>query len=208
MGIVKIIEDIKGGLEVGESDNLSEWLETISDKCHPKILCALGLMYSEQLDHEKALLWFSKAANRQDSNGQFHLAETYQRLYWKERDKKNLKAAVEWYDKAAQQQHKQAQIEQCRLLAHEGDRDSQFYLGQIYQLGLGVEQSDREAFKWYTAAAEGGHADAQFSLGELYFYGQGVQQNRVKASQWFRMVFGKRQADARYYLRKIGESSL
>ena len=58
----------------------------------------------------------------------------------------DYKKAVEWYRKAAEQGH----------------ADAQNNLGFMYYTGQGVEQDYKKAVEWYRKAAEQGHADAQF----------------------------------------------
>jgi TPR repeat protein len=45
-----------------------------------------------------------------------------------------------------------------RLAADQGNAQGQVNLGYMYQLGLGVKQSDKEAVKWYRLSAEKGNA--------------------------------------------------
>ncbi|BBU55792.1 hypothetical protein KU6B_20570 [Mameliella alba] len=52
--------------------------------------------------------------------------------------------------------------------------------------GLGVEQSDTLAARWYRKAADQGHASAQNSLGVMYIRGRGVAQSDKLAAQWYR----------------------
>ena len=54
----------------------------------------------------------------------------------------------------------------------------------MYDDGLGVTQDDRQAVKWYIAAAEQGYAMAQHHLGAMYYDGQGVLQDYVRAHMW------------------------
>jgi TPR repeat protein len=60
--------------------------------------------------------------------------------------------AVEWYRKAADQGHAEAQ----------------YNLGVMYERGKGVGQSDPTAAQWYFKAAEQGHADAQKNLEQVH----------------------------------------
>ena len=46
-------------------------------------------------------------------------------------------------------------------LAEQGSVDAQFYLGECYRCGLGVQQDDVKAAEWYKKAAEQGHEKAQ-----------------------------------------------
>ena len=45
-------------------------------------------------------------------------------------------------------------------------------MGFAYKYGEGLEQSDKEAVRWYRQAADQGHAAAQFRLGVVYEDGQ------------------------------------
>ena len=50
-------------------------------------------------------------------------------------------------------------------LAEAGYATAQANLGLMYDLGLGVDEDDAEAVKWYRKAAEAGIASAQINLG-------------------------------------------
>ncbi len=66
----------------------------------------------------------------------------------------------------------------CRPLAEQGDFTGQYYLGVLYDEGLGGLPKDyREAVKWYRKAADQGDPDAQYRLGLLYWNGRGVPQD-------------------------------
>ncbi|MBF0476873.1 MAG: sel1 repeat family protein [Deltaproteobacteria bacterium] len=57
-------------------------------------------------------------------------------------------------------------VERFRHLGGE-DSIAQYYLGVIYEQGLGVSADCDTATKWYRKAAEGGNGDAQFALGRI-----------------------------------------
>ena len=65
--------------------------------------------------------------------------------------KQDLKKAVEWYRKAAEQGHAWGQNN----------------LGELYEAGKGVKQDLKKAVEWYRKAAEQGNAWGQNNLGEL-----------------------------------------
>lgn len=54
-----------------------------------------------------------------------------------------------------------------RIAAEQGHILSQYNLGRMYQIGLGVTQSEIEAVKWFRKAAEQGDKDAKNKLKEL-----------------------------------------
>lgn len=67
----------------------------------------------------------------------------------------------------------------------ENNAAAQYNVGFMYQKGLGVVKSNKEAAIWYRKAAEQGFADAQFNLGLLYDNGQGEPQNKANAAHWY-----------------------
>ena len=76
-------------------------------------------------------------------------------------------------------------IELFMPLAEAGNDDAQFYLGAMYQSGLGIEASDETAFYWFERSAENGDDEAQYSLGLMYANGEGVKSSSKKARKWF-----------------------
>lgn len=77
-------------------------------------------------------------------------------------------------------------LAEFRTAAEDGVAVAQYYLGVMYDNGLGVLPDQSEAARWYRAAAEQGHADAQFNLGDMYKCGHGVQQWHAEAVRWSR----------------------
>jgi len=61
----------------------------------------------------------------------------------------------------------QEAVKWFKLAAEQGDMYAQYYLGQMYQKGLGVERNDAEAAKWYRIAARKGDRGAKASLEAL-----------------------------------------
>jgi TPR repeat protein len=55
-----------------------------------------------------------------------------------------------------------------------------------YKIGIGTEQNDTEAVRWYRASAEQGYAEAQFNLGEMYEEGRGVARDIAEALEWYK----------------------
>ncbi len=61
--------------------------------------------------------------------------------------------------------------------ANEGDAEAQFYVGEIYEKGLGIAPDYDLAVLWYNKAAEQGYSSAMVNLGYLYEKGFGVPQD-------------------------------
>jgi|GEM_PF-1585439 len=69
--------------------------------------------------------------------------------------------------------------------AHQGDAAAMVNLGNLYRKGLGVNQDDTEALKWYQRAADQGDRAGQGKLGLSYYFGLGVSIDYGMAAQWF-----------------------
>jgi len=113
--------------------------------------------------------------------------------------------AVQWYQRAAEQDHVAAQFhlgvlyEEGRCVARDyiqamqwfqkvadkGFPVAQYNLGVMYAKGQGVPQDYVQAvFRWQKAANQG-NAAAQFALGVAYSNGEGVSHDYVQAYKWF-----------------------
>ena len=74
--------------------------------------------------------------------------------------------------------------------AQSGDPKAEYYVGEIYEKGLGIPPDYVQAAAWYLKAAEHGLAQAQINLGFLYEKGLGVPQNPGEALKWYRKATG------------------
>jgi TPR repeat protein len=113
--------------------------------------------------------------------------------------------AIQWYTKAAEQGHVDAQYNLALMYKHgkgvlldfrqtvqwytkaaeQGHVDAQFNLALMYKHGKGVPQDFRQTIQWYTKAAEQGDVDAQYNLALMYKNGEGVPQDDKQAIQWY-----------------------
>ncbi|EBA11186.1 tetratricopeptide repeat protein [Roseobacter sp. CCS2] len=64
-----------------------------------------------------------------------------------------------------------------------GDGEGAFYLGRLFELGLGTEQDEMRAANLYSAAAEGGSAKAQVRLGLMYHEGRILLRDYVEGTR-------------------------
>lgn len=80
--------------------------------------------------------------------------------------------ALQFFEKAAVQGHERAKDYITRTY---------FALGTDYfGEDAGERQDDKEAFKWFSKAAELGHAESQYIIGLMYYLGEGIQKDEVK----------------------------
>ena len=54
--------------------------------------------------------------------------------------------------------------------------EAQYFTGQAYFEGKGVEQNCEEGMKWYIKAAEQNYSQAMYSIGLVYLSGEGTYQ--------------------------------
>ena len=76
-------------------------------------------------------------------------------------------------------------------------------LGICYEMGIGVEDNETEAFKYYTLAADNGNTTSMYRTGLCYYNGVGVKQNYAEAYRWFTDAAGNGNIAATYYLGKM-----
>jgi uncharacterized protein len=94
--------------------------------------------------------------------------------------------ALEWYLKAADQNHRLAQ----------------FNLGQMYAYGQGMPKSDSMALMWIRRAADGGDAGAQFNMGDRFgrasVHGTEINaaESRIESYKWFKLAAIQEYRDA------------
>lgn len=83
-----------------------------------------------------------------------------------------------------------------RKLADLAIPEAEYLLGTMYDEGLGVVQSDREAFRLYLSAANHGHTGAMNDLAVCYKTGQGCTQSLEKAMEWYKRAAEAGEPDA------------
>lgn len=79
-----------------------------------------------------------------------------------------------------------------------GNTDSMNSLGNIYELGQGVDKDLKQSVKWYKLAAEKGNYIAQYNLGKLYQSGTGVTKDLTIAAKWYKNSADMGYPDAQY----------
>jgi|GEM_PF-3056690 TPR repeat protein len=65
-----------------------------------------------------------------------------------------------------------------------GSARATFYMGELYQIGKGVDQDDAMAVKLFRQAADKNVAPAMASLGIAYLNGEGVAKNEKQGLDW------------------------
>jgi TPR repeat protein len=167
----------------------------------------LGHIFTDQ---EKAVYWYQKSAAQGNpeafgdleslayqgnANAQYALADLFEHGKGIEI---GLEDSLHWYSKATQLNH---QLSKTRLitLAENGYTDAQYKLGQLFELGNGVQQDSEESIYWYRRASAWSH------LAKLYEQGNIVQQDYVKSVRCYKKAAKQGDTDAYYSLGNIYE---
>jgi TPR repeat protein len=106
-------------------------------------------------------------ADKGNADAQYAVAVLYREGWGVE---KNMETAAGYYQKSAEQDH----------------RDAMFEVGWLYQAGQGGLTKDYEqSAKWYQKAAEKGHPAAMYGIASLYYNGMGVKMDMATAMSWY-----------------------
>ena len=81
-----------------------------------------------------------------------------------------------------------------------GHPDAQYNLGNAYQKGLGVVQSDEQAAYWWQRSAAQGTPKAAYNLGVQYMYGRGVPMDYELALKSFQFAAARGHLSSRKLL--------
>ncbi len=89
-------------------------------------------------------------------------------------------------------------------LAEEGNSSASFYVGWMYQNGIGVQQDDQEAQIYFTLARLfGGEASLNFNFAVQYSHGWGVPQDYKEAAKWYKLSAEKGSSGAQNNLGRM-----
>lgn len=206
------VEDGSAAYERGDYATALRLLRAPAEAGNADAQLLLGIMYQDgegvPKDAALAAQWIRKAAEQANATAEFALGVMYHQAMGVPKDDA---AAVRWLEKAAKEVppavfvlaklHEEngnyaEALKWYRLLASQGDADSQNDVGHMYETGRGVAQNYGEAAKWYRLAADQGNAEAQNNLGALYAKGQGVPRDDVQAYMWFALSAAQDNAPA------------
>jgi len=173
-------------------------------------------------DYVKAYKYFEIAANLGYANSQSTLGNLH--FAGKGSVEKNLKKAVAWWSKAADQNHSRAQFKLAVMYergtgvkrdynksfnlylkaASQGNTKAQVNLCAAYIRGLGVKKDYGEALFWCQKAAKKGNAQAMSSLAFMYGNGLGVARDIDISISWLEKAAKEGHAESKAFLREMG----
>ena len=149
-------------------------------------------------DYEVAKQWCEKAVAQDYYVAQYFMAEYFIRDR-KEQYKLYRKAAEQGYDEAQNavgrfleegwggiEKSEEEAVEWYRRAANNNHSAAQYNLANCLFVGRGCDVDQAEAAEWYRKSAEQGIAVAQKEYGNCLFYGKGCNQNKEEAVKWYR----------------------
>jgi len=140
-------------------------------------------------DPARGMELLTQAALKGNAHAQLTLGEAYQNG---KGVKRNLIAAVTWFEKSAAQ----------------GNANAQNDLGVAHLNGEGADKDAVAAAKWFQLSAEQDFDDAAFNLATLYDRGLGVPQHYRAARKWYQQAAERKLPDAEYRLSLFLEQGL
>lgn len=156
-------------------------------------------------------------AEHGDAKFQYAYGVCYEKGWGVEKD---LKDALAWYTKAAEQNNGPAYNSIGNLYrtgsgvvadpkqafawyqkgADAKDDQAMLNLGNCYYYGMGTEKDEKAAVEWWRAAAEAGNAYAMAQMGDCYYFGLGVEKNLARAIDFYTPAADKNITSALYRL--------
>lgn len=146
-----------------------------------------------------------EAANASDAKALFEIGSRYAEARGTNAD---MKAAAQWYEKAAELGFAPAQYRignlyekgngvdrdaakaktWYQLAAAQGNASAMHNLAVLFAMGADGTVDNDSATRWFVSAAELGVKDSQFNLGILAAKGVGMKQNLEESYKWFAIV--------------------
>jgi TPR repeat protein len=133
-----------------------------------------------------------------DADAQYELSLLYHSGV--EVEKSETEAAY-WLEKAAQNNHSEAQVEWGKSYfrrqeyrqsmewflkaAQAGNADAQHWMAYIYHNGIGIQRNFAEAMLWDMKSAANGFSAAMDTIGYMYEHGEGVTIDYSAALKWY-----------------------
>jgi TPR repeat protein len=164
-------------------------------------------IFTQSVVEAKDLTWFDSMRYHLvgyfgDVKGQSALGQMYEKGYYVDID---MKEAIVWYKKAAQQADVDSQLSLANIyknvewvkddkaaleifskLGETGNLYAQKTLAYSYMEGEDAPQDYRQAMYWSKKAQEQGDAYSCGAIGWMYGSGHGVEKNLTKALDWFK----------------------
>lgn len=173
----------------------------------------LGLMYrygnGTSRNAEEAVKWLRKAAEQGNINAmsQLYRAGLYPNApdYTFSPDGRQIISGTNTDTQNPLPLAQSEALSWLRKAADQGDKNSMFFLGAVYQNGHGGVVPDAgQAKAWYDKAASQGHAEAEMSLALMLLRTDSPVSDPAQGMKWLKKAAEKGHPDAQETLRELG----
>lgn len=186
---------------------LEQRAEAGDGKAQFELACHYAAFSNAEPNEELAFMWLTKSAENGLANAQLALGYAYcnrtvmrDQLFDNTRDKEWMQSRLvfgPYVDKPIPffvgfgLANRRAGDDPAlaflwfRKSADQGDPEALYWIGRCYELGMGVDQSEEQAFDAYKKAADQGFGLAFEKVAQCYFKGQGVKQDDMQAATWY-----------------------
>ncbi|KAK8886523.1 hypothetical protein M9Y10_041987 [Tritrichomonas musculus] len=164
---LKIIDNSKSSdIIEKEVENIYSTISNISNIFNSFQQSSEGELVSLSRDIDKAIHYYSLAANQNNSYAQFNLGLIY---YYGVGTSLSIEKAIYYFT----------------LAAYQNQSDAQFYLGSIYYEGLYVTSDIDKAIHYFREASSFNHSRAKNNLGIIRKTGKGLPANICNSVEYF-----------------------
>ena len=166
---------------------------------------------------EKAVLYYTKAAEKGDARAQFIMSLCYNDGYGVDPDEER---SMYWLNLSLEQEYALAQnfrgvvytyhkensdykkaLAYYKKAALQGYSEAQYNVGWCYFNGYGVEADQEEAMRWIRMAAEQEYALALDAMWQGYYFGtKGLPRDYKQAADWMEKAIAKGEQMPQFYL--------
>lgn len=190
-----------------------KWYKKAAEQGHKYAQEMLGEAYYSGMgvkqNYEEAFVWYKRAAEQGVVTVMSRLGDMY---YSGKGIEENIEEAYKWYSKA-EKHNDYWGADNIDYMYQNGDVPSKYYqkelkrykkeakngwhacyrLGMMYYHGMGVEQSDTKALRWYRKMTNTPDKpeDKMRLLADMYYDGEGINQSYEEAIKWYKKAANK-----------------
>lgn len=138
------------------------------------------------IDYQKALNWYQKAANQENAQAQFNIGIIYMEISGGPMNSAKIDSAKKYIELAFRNmpELKYSLFENANM----GDILSQRIIASLYFSGIAMEQNPNKAFYWWQQAANQGSGPDQYRVGICYACGTGVDVSLDSAKKYLELA--------------------
>ncbi len=159
-----------------DGEKAMDYYRAAADKDCPAGMYYVGKLYEKgygnvKVDYDKAYEWYKKAADLNYNLAMCSIGNMYYKgIYGSKDDHPDYNLARQWFDDAIKN----------------GYVSANYYLGLMYENGLGADRDYDMALEYFEKGAEFGDSYSMFEIGNMYFLGYATgKKDYDTAFEWY-----------------------